>query len=80
VVGRQVDGPDRSEQVGDDDVLLGLRAGAQLGPGAAPLEQHRGGVGVVARSTSGPGGREVLDRVDLDGPPAAEHSQPLRLV
>ena len=32
VVGRQVDSPDRPEQVSDDDVLLGLGASAQLGP------------------------------------------------
>ena len=56
VVRRQVDGPDRPEQVGDDDMLLGLGASAQLGPGTAPLEQHRGGVGVAVRPTSGPGG------------------------
>ena len=48
VVGRQVDGPDRPQQVGDDDVLLGLGTSAQLGPWTAPLEEHRRGVAVRA--------------------------------
>ena len=80
MVGRQVDGPDRPEQVGDDDVLLGLGASAQLRPGVAPLEQHGGGVGVAGRSTCRPGRRQVLKGVHLDRPLAAERGQALGLV
>ena len=69
MVGRQVDRPDRPEEIGKNDVLLRLGACAQLDPRAAPFEQHRRGVRV-----------EVLERLHLDRAVAAERGEPLRLV
>ncbi len=65
----QVYGPDRPEQVGDDDVLLGLGAPAQLGAGAASFEQQCGRVI-----------RKVFERVHLDPAPTADRGEALRLV
>ena len=62
MVGWKVDGPDRSKQVGDDDVLLALGAVPQLGAGATALEQHCGGVGVAFRFTGGSSARLELRR------------------
>src|SRR4029079_14909488 len=69
VIGGQVDGPDRPQQAGDDDVLLPLGTYAQLGPRTASLEEHRRGVAVPR----GPWTRrcQVLEGVHLDRPLAA---------
>ena len=69
MVGRQIHRPHRLEQIGHDDVLLGLGSSAQLGARATPLEQHCGGV--VG---------EVVERVDLGRAVASERREPLRLV
>ena len=61
-------------------MLLGLGALTQLGPGAAPLKQHRRSVGFAVRSFSGSRRRQMLERIHPDRLLSAERGQPLSLV